>query len=229
MIELTVNIKNKQSQINQQTTIINREQIGIELFKCIHSIENNTTLAGKITGMMLQWDINKIYNLLNNKKELLSMIKLARDALDSVPFRSNMELITASNLRVNDKLDFRNDNGKSIYSTVMSKTGSKLLIHFDGLYNNNNYLFDMEYDYNQQLHRFAVAGSISSRPGHRLQHLQIGDMVDINPWLACVMQIGWTCGKITDKDGKSGQVEVWSFFLFICCLTQCKDKYVINR
>ena len=208
IIELAIGIKNKQSQINEQMTMDNREQIGNILFENIHSIETNTTLAGKITGMMLQWDLNKIYKLLNNKKELISMIKLARDALDSVPFRSNMELITAQNLRVNDKLDFRNNNGKSIYSTVMAKDGSKLLIHFEGLYSDNNYLFDTEYDYNEQLHRFAIAGSISSRPGHRLQHLQVGDMVDINPYLACVMQIGWTCGKIITKDPNSGQVEV---------------------
>ena len=130
---------------------------------------------------------------------MIETINLTKNALNTVPFKSHMDLIMARNLRVNDRIDFRDNNGKYVYCTIMQKQGSKLSLNLYGKM--------MECDYNQDLDKLAVDGSISSRPGHRLGYLKIGDFVDINP---CFMipQIEWTFGEIVNKDIYSGQIEV---------------------
>ena len=142
MIELTIKMKNNSLSITQHTENQNRQQIGTTLYQKIHQIEANTTLCGKITGMLLQWDIQKLITLLNDKKQLIETVKLAKDALDNVPFKPHMDIISAQNLRANERIDFRNTNGKFVYCTVMQKQGSKVLVHFD----NVNHFYDIEFD-----------------------------------------------------------------------------------
>ncbi|ETO22399.1 hypothetical protein RFI_14799 [Reticulomyxa filosa] len=59
----------------------------------------------------------------------------------------------------------------------------------------------------KELARFAKAQSISRRPGHRLKHLQKGDLVDICPKIGNA-EGHWYPGEIHKKDKKSGQVQV---------------------
>ena len=65
--------------------------------------------------------------------------------------------------------------------------------------------FFILYDFSGEIHRFAVAGSISKRRAHRFEHLKKGDYVDINP---TQRHPGWKCGEIRRLDQKSGQVQV---------------------
>ena len=167
-------LKNAELHKNQQLLHYNREEIGTELYFAIEPIE--PLLASKITGMMLQWDTQKVRQLLHDKRQLIAMVKQAKSALENVPFKSHMMLYEAEALRVSHKIDYRDILGKYVHAIILQKQGSLLLIHCDGA----SSIMDQWSDYEKELHRFAVHGSISYRPAHRLQQLVVGDMVDIN-------------------------------------------------
>eukprot|EP01083_Nonionella_stella_P135682 412746_1 len=109
----------------------------------------------------------------------------------------------AMKLSVHDKIDHRDQVGRFVFATVKEKQGSKLKIHYDGWPRK----WDIWSDFNVELHRFAVSGSISLRPSHRakFKRLKKGDYVDINP---SQRHFGWKVGEIRRLDAKSGQVQV---------------------
>ena len=70
---------------------------------------------------------------------------------------------------------------------------------------NDSLYASCSYDFSQEIHRFAVAGSISKRPAHRFEYLKKGDYIDINP---IHRHPGWKHGEIRRLDKKSGQIQV---------------------
>eukprot|EP01084_Bolivina_argentea_P198427 339777_1 len=160
VVDLTIQIKSKESKMKEQVSNRNIQMIGNELYYKIQSIEP-TALAGKITGMMLQWDINLLRTLLDNKHELQRLINKAKSELDKLPFKAHMSLAQARNLHPNDKIDFRNTFGKWVHSTVLQKDGNKLCIESESHY---HFGVGTWCDCTNDLHRVAVSGSISARP-----------------------------------------------------------------
>ena len=116
-------------------------------------------------------------------------------------FLSHMILEEACELKVNDKIDHRDQVGRFVSSTISEKNGSNLKIHYDGW----RAKWDVWSDYKQELYRFAVAGSISKRPRHRFLDLKIGDFVLINPRRK---HPGWKNGEIRRFGDDCGQVQV---------------------
>eukprot|EP01083_Nonionella_stella_P218603 783819_1 len=121
--------------------------------------------------------------------------------LDMKPFPSHMTLEDAMKLSANDTIDHRDSVGRFAIATVSEKNGLKLKIHYNGW----GPQYDTWSDVSVELHRFASAGSISSRPSHHRQfnELKKGDSVDINPLHS---HAGWKVGEILRLDAKSGQV-----------------------
>eukprot|EP01083_Nonionella_stella_P105332 302949_1 len=105
----------------------------------------------------------------------------------------------AMKLTVHEKIDHRDQVGRAVFATVIEKKGSLLKIHYDGW----SRIWDIWSDFSVELHRFAVAGSISLRPAHRLKSLKKGDYVDINPLLR---HFGWKVGAVRRRS--AGQVQV---------------------
>ena len=120
---------------------------------------------------------------------------------DIPPFKPHMTLSQAHKLKIGDKIDHRDSIGRFVFATVSQKQGTNLKIHYDGW----SRKWDIWSNFNEEIHRFAVAGSISKRKAHRFQHLKKGDFVDINP---TQRHPGWKCGKIRRFDQKSGQIQV---------------------
>eukprot|EP00486_Rosalina_sp_Unknown_P012730 CAMPEP_0201594732 /NCGR_PEP_ID=MMETSP0190_2-20130828/191955_1 /ASSEMBLY_ACC=CAM_ASM_000263 /TAXON_ID=37353 /ORGANISM="Rosalina sp." /LENGTH=383 /DNA_ID=CAMNT_0048054451 /DNA_START=33 /DNA_END=1184 /DNA_ORIENTATION=- len=119
---------------------------------------------------------------------------------------TSMSLAMAAQLKVGDKLDHKDSNGRFREAKVVrvwSLLGVK--IHYEG-----STSLDTWSDYNTQSERFAEAGSISARPAHRLHELKVGDQVDINPIysVSYAKHEGWKRGEIKELDDKSGQVKV---------------------
>merc|ERR1719295_39030 len=120
------------------------------------------------------------------------------------PFVPHLTTKEAAELKVDDSIDHRDFEGRFIMATIEDIQGTKCLIHYEGW----SRKYDTWCDREQQLHRFAKAGSISRRRAQRLQHLQIGDHVDINAMYLSPGWTGWTVGRIERKDGHSDQVGV---------------------
>ena len=119
---------------------------------------------------------------------------------DTPPFRPHMTLEQASNLKVHDEIYHRDQVGRFLYATVSEKQGTNLKIRYVGW----SRKWDTWSDFNAEIHRFAVAGSISKRRAHRFEHFKKGDKIDINPQ----SHPGWKCGEIRKLDQKSGHVQV---------------------
>ncbi|ETO10713.1 hypothetical protein RFI_26662 [Reticulomyxa filosa] len=94
----------------------------------------------------------------------------------------------------------RDEAGRFLLATVVEKLGSQLRVHYEGWSSK----WDVTSDYTKEINRFASARSISSRPAHRLQHLNNDDWVDI--FLHKSSQ--WVTAQIKRKDQGSGQVQV---------------------
>ena len=95
----------------------------------------------------------------------------------------------AFKLKVNDKIDHRDQLGRFASATVTDKRGSKLKIHYDGW----SQKWDVWSDWKQEIHLFAARGSISERPAHRMSHLKKGDYGDVNP---SIRHSGWKAAEI---------------------------------
>ena len=82
------------------------------------------------------------------------------------PFIPHMSIQEASRLNICDDIDHRDVFGQYAFATIIKKVGTKLRIHYDG--------YDSEWnvwsDYIKELHRFAIAGSISARKAHLYKH-----------------------------------------------------------
>eukprot|EP01083_Nonionella_stella_P026461 72865_1 len=122
---------------------------------------------------------------------------------DMEAFVRHITMEEAMKLSVHEKIDHRDPVGRFVFATVMEKRGSNLKIHYDGW----SRRWDVWSNFNVELQRFAVAGSISLRPSHRAHFsgLKKGDYVDINP---SQRHFGWKIGEIRRLDNKSGQVQV---------------------
>ena len=77
------------------------------------------------------------------------------------------------NLKVNDKIDFRDINGRFWNATIKGKNESNLKILYNGCYET------CDYTYTENIHRFAPHGSRSMRPAHRFMTLKKGDDINI--------------------------------------------------
>ena len=120
---------------------------------------------------------------------------------DTSAFPSHMTLRDAHKLKIGDKIDHRDVAGRFVFATVSEKQGTNLKIHYDGWPDK----WDIWSDFSKEIHRFAVAGSISMRPAHRFLNLKIGDFVDIN---STQRRSRWKAGVIKRVLPKSGQVQV---------------------
>eukprot|EP00483_Globobulimina_turgida_P003085 UN03090 len=118
-----------------------------------------------------------------------------------IAFEQHLTLTEADQLQTHNKIDHRDQVGRFVYGTIAEKRGTNLKIHYDGW----SRKWDTWSDYAREIHRFARAGSISSRPAHRFLGLKKSDYVDINP---TQRHPGWTTGEIRRLDRKSGQVQV---------------------
>eukprot|EP01083_Nonionella_stella_P032547 89104_1 len=121
-------------------------------------------------------------------------------ALASVPaFHPHMSLDEATQLNVNDSVDYRLSTGQCVLVTITAKSGTNLTIKYN----------DWEYscDYSTNLQRFAKPESISKRSAHRFEELKLqkDDLVDINPIIA---HPGWKPAVIKKMDALSGQIQV---------------------
>lgn len=114
-------------------------------------------------------------------------------------FKPHMSLEEASQLKVDDAVDFRVSTGQWIIATITQKVGSNVDLFANGW---NDWC-----DYSTQLQRFAKPESISKRPAHRLQDLKVGDYIDIFP---AQRHPGWRPAEIKQIDESSGQIQVIS-------------------
>lgn len=127
-----------------------------------------------------------------------------------------MSFAEASKLRVNDKVDYRDDFGRFIYGTVKEKKGTAL-----GIVRDECKTLGVWCDYKKEIYRLAKAGTISRRPAHRLTHFKERDYVYVNP---AKKYPDWKYGEITMFDKKSGQVQV---IVSVRCKVQ-KQNYYAN-
>merc|ERR1712228_82748 len=132
------------------------------------------------------------------KSERINAMRLNELA---TPFQSHLTLNQANKLKINDKIDHRDQVGRFVLCTIMDKQGTNLKIHYDGWSDK----WDTWCDFSKELNLFATAGSISKRPAHRFTNLKIMDIIDINP---LTRHPGWTVAEIRQMDDKSGQVQV---------------------
>ena len=117
------------------------------------------------------------------------------------PFVPHMSFLEAHRLQVGDKVDHRKPHGKFALATVIAKDPSRpglLQLHYDG----QN--IAAVSSYTSELHRFAVAGSISRRPAHRLTEIREGSLVDIH----AAQHPGWRKGEVVRVSSSSGQIQV---------------------
>lgn len=126
---------------------------------------------------------------------------LQQETEEIPPFPLHITFQDALKLKVNDKVDHQDFVGRFQLSTVVEKQGTNLKIHYDGWRRK----WDIWSDFSKEIHRFAVAESISRRPSHRATLLKTDDFVDVN---RTVRHPGWKHGKILKFDQKSGQVHV---------------------
>eukprot|EP01084_Bolivina_argentea_P219738 372599_1 len=181
---------------------------------------NGNMQRGGYNNMNMNMNMNMNVSNNNNNNKYECIINASTDAImsngsnnttaakvndndnnNNIPsFQSHMSLEEANRLRINDKIDHRNQVGRFVSATLSEKQGTNVRIHYDALGCDS----DSWSDFNLEIHRFAVAGSISKRAAHRFSSLSKGDYVDINPR----GHPGWKCGEIRKLDETSGQVQV---------------------
>ena len=146
-----------------------------------------------------------IHSLDKNKRKLNDIINIIQKIYISLYGLYHgwmvMKVTTARSLNVDDKIDHQYKSGPFVYATVCDKQGTNLKIHYDGWF---RIILDVCSDFTEELHRFAVAGSISKRPAHRFKQLTKGDFVDVNP----SRHPGWKCSEVVNLDEESGQVQL---------------------
>ena len=122
-------------------------------------------------------------------------------------FTPHLSMEQANKLRCHDKVDHRDDAGRFIKSTITDKNGTNLKIHYDGWSSK----WDSWCDYSDNLHRFALARSISRCPRVRGKHIEEKMFVDIKPSYRHGKNghgCSWRKGKVRRLDDYSGQIEV---------------------
>mmetsp|Transcript_108639 Transcript_108639/g.132588 ORF Transcript_108639/g.132588 Transcript_108639/m.132588 type:complete len:326 (+) Transcript_108639:88-1065(+) len=116
-------------------------------------------------------------------------------------FIPHMSINEAHSLRINDKIDHRDNSGRFSLGIIIDKKGHNLKIHYEGW----SWKWDIWSDFTKEIHRFAHPNSISKRESHRFNDLKKGDYVDINPMYK---HPGWKIGEIKGFYGTSGQVQI---------------------
>eukprot|EP01084_Bolivina_argentea_P309118 534651_1 len=122
-----------------------------------------------------------------------------QDILHEDPLKY-MSLQQRNSIKIYDKIDYRNEEGKFMGYTVLDKRGTILTL----FQNEAKFFAFKDIDYMEQNNELADYGSISRRKAHRLLDVVMGDYVDIN-------KDGWRYGEIIDIDEFTGHVQV-SFF-----------------
>eukprot|EP01084_Bolivina_argentea_P055637 101964_1 len=100
----------------------------------------------------------------------------------NTPFVSHMSMEDASKLKINDKIDHRDDVGRFIHCTVIDKQNTNLKIRYRNTWT----------DFSKELDRIAKPKSISKRLAHRFEHIKQGDYIDVNP----IRHPGWKIGQV---------------------------------
>eukprot|EP01084_Bolivina_argentea_P081817 148134_1 len=177
-------------------------------------------------------DIHLDSQKLRNKREIIDLqmsqlmhikslpiqIKTApKPAKLDPPFVSHMSINEMNKLEIHNKIDHRDDTGRFVYATITNKQGTCLKIHYDEW----DYKWDIWSDYNLEIYRFALAGSISKRKTHRFTQLTVGDYIDINPTHKYPK---WVRGKISRLDENSGQVQV----VYKCVISGKNNLYWVH-
>eukprot|EP01084_Bolivina_argentea_P289361 496862_1 len=93
----------------------------------------------------------------------------------------------ALKLKINDKIDHRDEVGRVTYATVVDKKGTNIKIHYDGW----SRKWDIWSDFSKELYRYAKPRSISKRLAHRFENIKQDDYIDINP---TIKHPGWKKG-----------------------------------
>eukprot|EP01084_Bolivina_argentea_P265487 450027_1 len=110
----------------------------------------------------------------------------------------------ASKLKINDKIDHRDEVGRVVYSAVIDKKGTNIKIHYDKW----SHKWDTWCDFSKELYRYAKPRSISKRLAHRFENIKKHDYIDINP----IIHPGWKTGQVrriyTNSSRYSGQIQV---------------------
>eukprot|EP01084_Bolivina_argentea_P265489 450032_1 len=107
----------------------------------------------------------------------------------------------ASKLKINDKIDHRDEVGRVVYSAVIDKKGTNIKIHYDKW----SRKWDIWSDFSKELYRYAKPRSISKRLAHRFENIKKHDYIDINP---IIKRPGWKKGQVRRIDDNSGQIQV---------------------
>mmetsp|Transcript_43677 Transcript_43677/g.72135 ORF Transcript_43677/g.72135 Transcript_43677/m.72135 type:complete len:584 (+) Transcript_43677:45-1796(+) len=116
-------------------------------------------------------------------------------------FKPHMTFAEAHQLKIGGKIDHRNSGGKFVMATITHQSHSGVFkLHYDGMDVRN----DTQCSYINALHLFAVAGSISRRPAHRLRYIKHGSFVDIN----VPQHPGWRKAECVGLCSRSGQIQV---------------------
>ena len=98
-------------------------------------------------------------------------------------------------------MDHRDDVGKFSEYTIVGKIGTNLKLQYDGWKLTSC-------DYSDNLHKFALARSISQCPSVRGEYIYKRMLVDIKPSYKHGKDCNWRRGKVTKLDNYSGQIGV---------------------
>ena len=101
-------------------------------------------------------------------------------------------------------MDHRDDTGKFLKSTVISRNGDQLKIHYDSWSSK----WDSWCSGTASLHRLARCRSISRCPRIRGKHIDEKMLVDIRPSFRHGSACKWRKGRVQRLDDYSGQIEV---------------------
>eukprot|EP01084_Bolivina_argentea_P126135 223398_1 len=118
-------------------------------------------------------------------------------------FEQHMSFLEAHKLNIGEKVDHRDLYGHWALATIIDKAHDRsgmLQLHYDGL----SAQYDTECSYINELHRFALPGSISRRAAHRLRSIKVGSLVDINT----MQHPGWRKAEVVACSQRSGQIQV---------------------
>jgi len=128
-------------------------------------------------------------------------------------FKSHLTSRQALQLKVNDKVDFRFENGRYILCKIIQKSINNynhdiITLHPLGV-DNKITKHDRICNLRLSYHKLAAPKSISLRKtkNHLLSNLQVDDFVDINPIHRKGHQ-GWKYARIIKKDVSSSQIKV---------------------
>eukprot|EP01083_Nonionella_stella_P232356 819790_1 len=148
--------------------------------------ENDIEWQDNILNAIRSTDANFIKNLSKSPEEGRNKFEyMSKKQIDSI--------------KVNDKIDHRNDQGKFTGAIVLNKEGTTLTLQYDDM---NGAIVT---EHAQNVYKFGRYHTISKRKAHRHTNLIELDYIDIN---TSYNHGGWRYGEINELDDISGQVQV---------------------